>query len=367
MMKFETLEPAYHPKNKMGFLIDWLVTLKCNYDCAYCDLSGHDNSTRHPPLEKCLIMLKQMYQYADVIMSHKKKPFKDVTMNIYGGESIYHPDILKIIQQTSEMYRPYEGNWRLRRRITTNGTAVEKNWKEICRHIEGFTMSYHSTGPEKLKKLFYDNLLYLVKIEKEHDIVVCMYPTKEHWKDCVNFLRWAKENGLRARPKILDGPLGIYQKHHIEELKEFIKESELQDWDVTKKADHQARGCCGGRQMCFNRNLKEHNFLVPRKDDGFKGWHCSANQFFLHGNNVSGLYFTNKDCRVRLDGKTGPIANLHTMDTYIKNMEKQQVLPTLVCAQTECICGTCAPKSVHKKNLDDIVGIYNKTTVADNV
>ena len=36
MTIIHTVEAAYHPKNKMGFLIDWLLTLKCNFDCAYC-------------------------------------------------------------------------------------------------------------------------------------------------------------------------------------------------------------------------------------------------------------------------------------------------------------------------------------------
>ena len=90
-MPIHTLESAYHPKNKMSFLIDWLVTLKCNYDCAYCEIgrNGHDNSKPHPSVYRSIIMIDQMYQYTDVVLSHKGARFKDVIMNIYGGESIY--------------------------------------------------------------------------------------------------------------------------------------------------------------------------------------------------------------------------------------------------------------------------------------
>ena len=85
MLPIHTIEPAYHPKNKMGFLIDWLLTLKCNYDCSYCPIgpTGHDNSTQHPPMEKCVAMLKQMYQYTDVMMQYKKNQFKDAILNVY--------------------------------------------------------------------------------------------------------------------------------------------------------------------------------------------------------------------------------------------------------------------------------------------
>ena len=117
--------------------------------------------------------------------------------------------------------------------------------------------------------------------------------------------------------------------------------------------------------MCVNRNIREYQFLVPRESKGFKGWHCSANQFFLHGNNISGEYYTNKDCRVKLDGKTGAIANINTMPHYIENMKQQKELPTLVCAQNTCRCGTCAPKSIYKEKLTEILNIYNKPMPVD--
>ena len=161
----------------------------------------------------------------------------------------------------------------------------------------------------------------------------------------------------------MDGPLGVYGKQHLTDLGEFIDPVELIDWDNDKRADAQTRGCCGGRKMCFDRQLRKTNTMVPRGPDGFKGWHCSANQFFLHGNNITGKYFTNRDCHVKVDGTTGHIADINTMPDYIANMKKQQQLPTLVCAQTKCVCGTCAPKSVHPGTLKEIMKIYN--TVAN--
>lgn len=364
-MSIHTIEPAYHPNQKMSVLVDWLVTLKCNYDCAYCpiDETGHDNRIPHPAVGPSLLMIDQMYEYVDVLMSHKKEASKSVIMQLRGGEVIYHPGVIELMKHTSEKYQQYKDRWRLKRRLTTNGTATEKSWRLICEHVEGITMSYHSTGPDKLKKKFKNNLLYLSEIKKEHDTIVCMYPDGDHWNDCIEFLRWAKENGINARPRLLDGPLGVYGKQHLTDLGEFIDPVELIDWDNDKRADAQTRGCCGGRKMCFDRQLRKTNTLVPRGPDGFKGWHCSANQFFLHGNNITGKYFTNRDCHVKVDGTTGHIADINTMPDYIANMKKQQQLPTLVCAQTKCVCGTCAPKSVHPGTLKEIMKIYN--TVAN--
>jgi len=362
-MSIHTVESAYHPRDKMGFLIDWLVTLKCNYDCAYCEIGdgGHDNSRPHPSYDRCVTMLEQIYQYTDVIMSYKRIPFKDVIVNIYGGESLYHPDILQLLEASTKIYQQYKDRWRIRRRMTTNATATEKNWKTICEHIEGFTMSYHSTGPYKLKKLFRDNLLYLKQIDKEHDVIVCMYPTGTHWDDCLDFLRWARSNAIRVRPKMLDGPLGVYKQKHIEDLEEFLDKEEFKDWNVEQRANTQSRACCGGRKMCFNRNLKEYQVMVPRGPNGFEGWHCAANQFFLHANSVTGQYFTNKDCRNKVGGGIGPVANVHNMSDHIQQMKERKSMPTLICAQKICACGTCAPKSKSMDNLNKILDIYNQS------
>ena len=364
MLPIHTIEPAYHPKNKMSFLIDWLLTLKCNYDCSYCPIgpTGHDNSTKHPPLEKCITMLKQMYQYTDVMMQYKKSQFKDAVLNVYGGEALYHPDILKILVETTSIYEQYSKQWRLKRRMTTNATASEKKWRSICEHIEGVTFSYHSQGPQKMKTLFKKNIDHVLKIGKEYDIIVCAFPHSQHWQDCLDFLEYCKQNKLNARPKLLDGKLGLYNKIQIDELRQYLKDDSLvADIDPDIGIDNQSRACCGGRPLCTNRNIKDYQTMIPRKL-GFEGWYCSANWFFLHGNNVNGEYYTNKDCRVTLNQTVGALATIETMPAYMEFIEKQLLsnsLPIMRCVQKKCLCGTCAPKSIRKENVDDILRIYN--------
>jgi len=369
MLPIHTIEPAYHPKNKMGFLIDWLLTLKCNYDCSYCPIgpAGHDNSTQHPPIEKCVKMLEQMYQYTDVMMQNKKIQFKDAILNVYGGEALYHPNIEEILLETTKQFKPYENNWRLKRRITTNATASEKKWQTVCEHIEGVTFSYHSQGSEKMKTLFKKNIDHVLKIKKEYDIIVCVFPDQRYWQDCLDFLEYCKQNKLNARPKLLDGPLGLYNQKHIKDLAPYLKDDSIgteikQDVSI----DNQTRGCCGGRALCTNRNIKEYATMVPR-ELGFEGWYCSANHFFLHANSVYGEYYTNKDCRVKLEQTRGSIATIDTMPEYISYIKQNllsNTLPIMRCVQKVCLCGTCAPKSMHKENLKNIMKIYNEEVVA---
>lgn len=361
-----TIEPAYHPKSKMSFLVDWLVTLKCNYDCAYCPISefGHDNSIPHPTYDRCVHVLKQLYAYTDVMMTNKREAFKDAVMNVYGGESLYHPRFIDLAEATSREFEKYSGKWRIRRRITTNGAATTQNWKKVMEHMEGVTMSYHSTGPDKFKSMFKANLEYTMRIGKTYDVVVLMYPNKDNWQDCVKFMRYCVTNGVNARPKLIDGPMGIYTEEQINDLSEFMKEQDLKGL-MGKRIDEQIRACCGGRQLCTNRNIKEYQTTVPRGPDGYKGWACSANQFFIYGNTVTGEYFTNKDCQTTLTGGPGPIANIDTMGRYTQQLKEQIALgqmPVLTCVMNRCLCGTCAPKSRSFETLEEIMKIYNTTT-----
>jgi len=101
--------------------------------------------------------------------------------------------------------------------------------------------------------------------------------------------------------------------------------------------------------------------MIPRKL-GFEGWYCSANWFFLHGNNVNGKYYTNKDCRVTLNQTQGAIANMDTMPAHMQQIKEQllsNTLPMMRCVQKKCLCGTCAPKSLHQENVVEIMKIYN--------
>ena len=369
-MKFDSLtsvQPAVHPRSKISFLIDFLITLKCNYDCSYCGIGpmGHDNSMPHPSYEKSIIMLKQLYAYTDVMMLAKKEGAKDAIMNMYGGEAIFHPRFVDIAQATTREFEKYVGRWRLKRRLTTNGTATPANWRTIMNHVEGVTMSYHTYGPPKIKEYFYKNLEHVIDARMEYDVVVMMYPHKDHWDECCEFLRYCNTNNINARPRLLDGVEGKYNPSQIEELSEFLPQRELDAIRPDKILQSTVRACCGGRPLCTNGDLKTPQTLVPRGPEGYKGWSCSANQFFIFGDNTNGQYFTNKDCHVRLDQTRGPIATIDNMTEYTDSIRQQIIKdgapPVLKCVQDHCLCGTCAPKATSSAALEGIMKIYNVT------
>ena len=81
----KSLEPTIDPNNRITFLLDWELTMKCNLDCTYCPTGvygGHDNSTRHPPLAECLKTIDFMFEYADMYLRTKPQGIRYVILNV---------------------------------------------------------------------------------------------------------------------------------------------------------------------------------------------------------------------------------------------------------------------------------------------
>ena len=357
----KTIEPAYLPNQALSILIDWKITLKCNYDCSYCSTTwGHNNKIPHPDVETCVKMLSQMYRYVDVVSKYKKPKSRKAVLNLLGGEVLYHPDVETILKKSSELYQPYADKWHLDRRLTTNATASLDKWKLVCQHIEGVTVSYHSEGPDKLKDNVKQNILYMKKIKKKFDLIVLMHNHDKYWKDCIQFIEWCKTHDVIFRPRLLDGGFqySVEQKKYLEHYYKNINKDKTQT----------GRACCGGRQLCFNRNLRDRNDYFPQTTN-FKGWYCSVNWFFLTSNAMTKQFFTNRDCHNKLDGTLGPIADIDTMDEYtdrFDQMIEQGHLPVIKCQQERCACGLCAPKSQSAKELHDIVSVYLQPAGLEN-
>lgn len=369
MTDIRTVEAFPTPNQKMGFLYDWLVTMKCNYDCSYCgpdgpdgQIGGHDNRMAHPSKEICLKMLEHGFEYVDAYMENKKPTMRSVTLNIYGGEALYHPDIEEMMEQTSVLYNKYKDRFSLVRNLTTNATATQKKWENISEHLEQVTFSWHSQGPDKLKKNFLLNLDITHKAKKRYDLIILMYPGR--WAECITMLRYLQNKGYNARPRILDGKEGVYTEEQLRDMSEMWASDEELVQDIKDSRIHtKGRACCGGRSMCTDRDYKNPKKFIPR--DNFIGWQCSANQFFLMANCQSKNFYTNKDCHVRHDGTRGPIATLDTMAEYVvglKHTLSSNSNHFLKCVQKTCLCGSCAPKSMDKEVLMDIMKIYNAQT-----
>lgn len=375
MSLFDSLEPAIDPNNRITFLLDWEITMKCNLDCTYCGsglYAGHDNSTKHPPLADCIKSLDFMFEYVDLYMRHKPRSIKQVVLNVYGGESLHHPNIVEILSQIREKHQRYSSNWNLTVTTTTNAIVSEKKIRAIIPYIDEFTMSYHTENTAKQKQQFKDNLLIVAETGKKQKCVVLMHHESDLFQDACNMIDWLNQHNISVLPRQLDGNINPANKRKYTEekitwfnslykSKTFGDKKNILDSTTDQNLTNVGRACCGGRQVCTDQNLKQRNFYVENK---FPDWYCSVNHFFLYVKQVNGEIFVNKDCKMNFDGTVGPIGNLSNTKAILSTLSAQMdsnTLPVIQCKKTQCYCGLCAPKAKYLSTYHDIMKKYHTT------
>jgi len=367
MPAFEVLEPAIDPSNKISFLLDWELTMKCNLDCSYCPpglYGGHDNSTNHPPKEECIRALEFMFEYVDQYMQCKPNGLKYVVLNVYGGESLHHPDIVEILSQIQSKYQPYQDRWHLTVTTTTNAIISNKILLKIIPYIDEFTVSSHVESTDKQKQQFKENLLIIRDSSKRLKCIVMMHNDLQLFQEAQDFLYWLADNQIRSLAKQIDGARRPYNKQQITwfnseyQSKTYGVANNI-DPDIYESSDlsNAGRACCGGRQTCSDQNYKERQYYIF--DNNFSNWYCSVNHFFLFVKQVTGEVYVNKDCKMKFDGTVGPIGKLSDSASIINELKIQLTSGQSViqCKKHKCLCGLCAPKA---KNLDTYRSIMKK-------
>lgn len=367
MPDFSALEPAIDPNHRVSFLLDWELTMKCNLDCSYCSTGlygGHDNTTKHPPLAECIDALDFMYRYVDLYMCQKPKGLRYVILNLYGGESLYHPDIVEILGACHEKYKAYQDRWHLTVTTTTNAIINDRRMSKIIPYIDEFTVSYHTESADKQKTVFKNNILKIKDANKRLKCIVIMHADSDKFIDAQNMISWCRDNDIKFLPKQIDHhvnePQFNYNKQQAIWFQSMYDNKSYKTLTNIKTPSSKSkinlsdtgRACCGGRQICQDQNYKQRHFFIENK---FPDWYCSVNEFFLYVKQVNGEIFVNKDCKMDFDGNVAPIGNLKDTDTLLNNTSnhlKNNTMPTIQCKKRTCLCGLCAPKA---KNL----GIFN--------
>lgn len=371
MPAFETLEPAIDPNNRITFLLDWELTMKCNLDCSYCLPglhSGHDNSTKHPPKDECVQALEFMFEYVDQYMQRKPSGLKYVVLNVYGGEALHHPDIAEILSQIQEKYLPYRDQWRLTVTTTTNAIISAKKLNSIIPYIDEFTVSFHPESTARQHEQFKENLLAIKNSGKRIKCIVMMHDSTELFELSQQFITWLADNQIQSLPKQIDNPAVSKRSYDEKKVKWFNSFYQSKTYGVHKEIELEeeqdlstvGRACCGGRQTCLDQNYKNRQYYV--QDNQFTDWYCSVNQFFLFVKQVNGEIYVNKDCQMTFDGTVGPIGNLSNTGAVIDKLKQQLAngQPVIQCKKFNCLCGLCAPKAKHLDTFKSIMKKYQK-------
>jgi hypothetical protein len=215
-------------------------------------------------------------------MSTKNKQNKFANLNIQGGESIFHPNILEILNYPKTKKSKYQ-DWHLGVSLITNAIIGINQWKKISKLVDFFTISYHPESLPKQQEMFKQNVLHLKQSDKSFHVAVLMHP--KYWDNCVAMIEFCKQHGIKAIPRQIDHPWSDFRFNYNDEQTEFL--TGTKKIPVTTKVisffkngidlSSQGRSCCGGELMC---NEKENNISYVNGNN-FKGWQCSVNEFFF--------------------------------------------------------------------------------------
>lgn len=345
--------------------------MKCNLDCGYCPTGiygGHDNSTKHPPLDECLKTIDFMYAYADAHQTAKRNAYRKVVLNIYGGESLHHPHIVEILRECRERHRQYSDRWELTITTTTNAIVKESRFENIAYYIDNFTLSYHAENTAEQHEQFKNNALYLNSIGKAFKVVVLGNPNE--WTKSTEMVEWCEHqniNYLFRHLDILDSQINQYiyteaqRSWYIQhnQTKNRKIQSGLQETGNNGHFSKTGRACCGGREMCLDGNFKQKHFHVT---NNFTGWTCSVEQWFLFVKQVNGEVYVNKDCKMGWQGRVAPIGTLADTDTILRQskLRIESNTDSIVCEKFSCWCGLCAPKAESADNYKQIQIHYKR-------
>jgi sulfatase maturation enzyme AslB (radical SAM superfamily) len=374
-MTVESISFALDPTNIPSFLLDWEVTKLCNLDCSYCptgvEWGSHDNSTPHPLLADCLKSIDFMYEYVDEYMKYKRPSQRKVVLNVYGGESLFHPDIVEILEQVRRRYEPFKDRWYLTVTCTTNAIVGKNLWARVVPLIDEFTVSYHAENLPKQKQQYLDNVLYLKEHNRRFKCIIMMHNQPELFADSEKIIEFCQEHELRYVVKAMDNneDRWSYTQEQFGKLKTFwmSKVPETQKLEYKEKIDlipqtgkvlsiAQGRACCAGRQLSLNGDLKSRISFVPHQ--GFNGWSCSVNWFFLFVQQLTGNVYTNKDCRMSTTNRVEPLGNIQNSAEIIGTLKAQvesNTMPIIQCAKQICLCGICAPKAETKQDFMQLI------------
>jgi hypothetical protein len=198
-----------------------------------------------------------------------------------------------------------------------------------------------------------------------------MHNDVELFADSEDMIYFCKLNKLRYVAKPLDNveTNWMYNRDQFNKLKtvwtslvpvaqqlNYTAKIDLIGKNDTVSSIQEGRPCCGGRKLSLNGDLKSNVNFVPRQ--GFEGWSCSVNWFFLFVRQLDGAVYTNKDCKTSTTGLIEPLGYLsHSADIVntLKTQLETNSMPVIQCVKLTCLCGFCAPKAESRKDFMELI------------
>ena len=378
MTDIVSIDSAIDLDHRPAYNIDWEITFFCNLDCSYCD--SHDNSTKHPRADRCKHGIDFAFKYADLVMSVKKPYERSVSLNILGGETLIHPDIVEILEYMNNLYKTnYKDRWTLTTNITTNGVIGRNVLAKCLPIITNWTVSYHTESNDKQKAMALDTIYMLHDSGKRYDVRLMMHKDDVRFKECQDLATQFDQDGIKYSLKPIGATVNVAKRWDEEQpgvhtydtpqttyLLNYWKKPKsdlikIDDRFVVASAGYP---CCSEKNMCVNGDRKNTTKLIGRTE--FREWYCSVNWSFLFIKQNTEEIFHNKSCQATTFGTVGPIGTISDATTILNDFQNQiesKSVPVIRCPKAICGCGICAPKAQSKDDFNQLIKIHIDNSV----
>lgn len=130
-----------------AFVVQWLMSRRCNFDCSYCPDIYHDRTAQDPDLAT------MQQAWSRIMQSSEHLGPMPVSACFLGGELTMNSDFLPFMRWLRATYHQRLGDVG----FITNGTASERMYRELANLCTWITFSTHSEFMSERK--FFRNVL----------------------------------------------------------------------------------------------------------------------------------------------------------------------------------------------------------------
>ena len=156
----------------LGLKFEWFLSAKCNFDCAYCPSTIHNNLPHKNTAEQIFKGLENLFT---------KLNGKTFTMSLWGGEPTMFPQYIDICKKIND--------YGSRVFTTTNGSRSKKYLSELIHH-SCISISVHQDSYDQDRMI--SNIRGIVDEVKKHNLpnwlmVRCMVlpGSFSHWQNFI--------------------------------------------------------------------------------------------------------------------------------------------------------------------------------------
>lgn len=186
------------------FQVTWDLGRRCNYDCSYCPVHRHDNTSPHATLDELKKNVDFMFKYIDLYMTYRH--FKEASVSFTGGEPTVNPNFIPFIKYLNEKYETdYRKKWNCTFALTSNGAMSEKMADAIVEHFSHITVSYHTEADDTLKSQVLDRIQQIYHNGQKNMCTVSINVMfhAQYFDECIKVCEFLDSKNIAYVPRVI--------------------------------------------------------------------------------------------------------------------------------------------------------------------